>query len=150
MRRWSLPASGPRSRPAHYVSFDYFMTISHPNNKAFLESFRAKYGPDALMNTVGVGMYNAAHMAALAIAKAGQVKTDGHARGAQGADLRQGAARAGDDAGQDHQTVVPSYLMKVRDGWTGVNDMFEEVKSVPSVQPKPTRAATYRSSRLRP
>ena len=67
---------GPDVSAGTYVSFDYFMTISHPNNKAFLEKFRAKYGHDALMNTVGVGMYNAAHMAALAIAKAGSTKTD--------------------------------------------------------------------------
>ena len=30
----------------------------------------------------------------------------------------------------DHQMVVPSYLMRVREGWTSVNDMFEEVQSL--------------------
>jgi hypothetical protein len=29
--------------------------------------------------------------------------------------------------------------MKVREAWTGVNDMFEEVKSVASVEPKDAR-----------
>jgi urea transport system substrate-binding protein len=41
--------------------------------------------------------------------------------------------------GLDNQIVVPSYLMKVREGWTSVNDMFEEIKSVPSVEPKDAR-----------
>ena len=36
---------------------------------------------------------------------------------------------------EDHQAVVPSYLMKVRAGWTGVNDMFEEVQSLRAVEP---------------
>ena len=44
------------------------------------------------MNTVGVAMYNAAHMAAKAIEKAGEVSTDAHPLGAGGHDLRRGAA----------------------------------------------------------
>jgi len=38
---------------------------------------------------------------------------------------------------EDNQAVVPSYLMRVRPGWTGVNDMFEQIQALPSVQPKP-------------
>ncbi len=51
------------------------MSIKHPNNAKFLKNFRKKFGQDALMNTVGVAMYNAAHMAALAIEKAGKLDT---------------------------------------------------------------------------
>jgi urea transport system substrate-binding protein len=39
----------------------------------------------------------------------------------------------------DNQMVVPSYLMRVREGWTGVNDMFEEVQSFESVEPLDAR-----------
>jgi urea transport system substrate-binding protein len=39
----------------------------------------------------------------------------------------------------DHQMVVPSYLMRVREGWTSVNDMFEEVQSFESVEPLDAR-----------
>jgi hypothetical protein len=53
----------------------------------------------------------------MAIAKAGKVETAA-IRDAQGADLRQGAARHGEDARLDNQIVVPSYLMRVREGWT--------------------------------
>ena len=35
-------------------------TIKHQNNKDFLDRYQKRYGSDALMNTVGVGMYNAA------------------------------------------------------------------------------------------
>jgi urea transport system substrate-binding protein len=120
-----------------YVSFDYFMTIQHPNNKVFLDKLKAKYGQNTLMNTVGVGMYNAAHMLALAIAKSGSVETD-KVRGALG-DLvfdmgPQGPVKM---RGEDHQAVLPSYLMKVRNNWTSVNDMFEQVQAFEAVEPAP-------------
>jgi len=130
---------GPDVSAGTYVSFDYFMSIDHPNNKSFVERFRAKYGQDALINTVGVGMYNAAHMAALAIAKAGEVSTD-----ALRANLK-GIAFDGAPQGpvtmraDDNQIVVPSYLMKVREGWTGVGDMFEVVQKLDKVDPLPAR-----------
>ncbi len=39
----------------------------------------------------------------------------------------------------DNQLVLPSYLMKVREGWTSVNDMFEEVQSFENVEPLDAR-----------
>jgi len=130
---------GPDVSANTYVSFDYFMSIKHPNNVAFLERFRAKYGADALMNTVGVGMYNAAHMAALAIEKAGEVSTEALRTSLKGVvfnEAPQGVVRMREE---DNQAVVPSYLMKVRPGWTSVNDMFEEVQSFESVEPLAAR-----------
>lgn len=130
---------GPEVSAGAYVSFDYFMTIDQPNNKAFLEKFRAKYGPDALVNTVGVGMYNAAHMLALAIAKAGATDT-AKVRDALGGltfeQAPQGPVRMRAD---DHQAVLPSYLMQVRENWTGVNDMFQQVQAFASVDPVPAK-----------
>ena len=105
--------SGGRKSQGDYVSFDYFMTIEHPNNKAFLERFRAKFGQDALMNTVGA-MYNAAYMAAAAIEKTGEVSTDALREGLRGMtfdDGPQGPVRMREI---DHQMVVPSYLMRAR------------------------------------
>ena len=130
---------GPEVSQGDYVSFDYFMTIEHPNNKAFLERFRAKFGQDALMNTVGVAMYNAAYMAAAAIEKTGEVGTDALREGLRGMTFDgapQGPVRMRDI---DHQMVVPSYLMQVREGWTSVNDMFDEVQSFDSVEPLDAR-----------
>ncbi|NIR30596.1 MAG: ABC transporter substrate-binding protein [Gammaproteobacteria bacterium] len=130
---------GPDVSSGDYVSFDYFMSIVHPNNKAFLDRFKAKFGQDALMNTVGVAMYNAAHMAAKAIEKTGEVSTDALREGLRGMTFDgapQGSARM---RAIDHQMVVPSYLMRVREGWTSVNDMFEEIQSFESVEPLDAR-----------
>ena len=130
---------GPEVSQGDYVSFDYFMTIAHPNNKAFLERFRAKFGQDALMNTVGVAMYNAAYMAAAAIEKTGEVSTDALREGLRGMTFEDGPQGPVRMREIDHQMVVPSYLMRVREGWTSVSDMFEEVQSFELVEPLDAR-----------
>ncbi|MDH3608130.1 MAG: substrate-binding protein [Gammaproteobacteria bacterium] len=130
---------GPEVSGGDYVSFDYFMSIKHPNNASFLERFKKKFGADALMNTVGVAMYNAAHMAAKAMEAAGKVDTDSlrdALGGIEFANAPQGPVKM---RALDHQIVVPSYLMKVRNDWTSVNDMFEEVQSFEAVEPLDAR-----------
>jgi len=130
---------GPEVSGGDYVSFDYFMSIKHPNNAPFLERFKKKFGADALMNTVGVAMYNAAHMAAMAIEKAGKVDTDSlrdALGGIEFANAPQGPVKM---RALDHQLVLPSYLMRVRNDWTSVNDMFEEVQSFEAVEPLDAR-----------
>lgn len=130
---------GPEVSEGTYVSFDYFMSIKHPNNAAFLKRYRAKFGEKALVNTVGVAMYNAAHIAAKAIAKEGAVTTDALRKGLKG--MAFDAAPQGPVVmrSEDNQLVLPSYLMKVRKGWTGPHDMFEEVQSFQKVQPLAAR-----------
>jgi urea transport system substrate-binding protein len=130
---------GPEVSAGTYVSFDYFMSIQHPNNKTFLEAFKKKFGADALMNTVGVAMYNAAHMTALAIEKKGEVSTDAIREGLEDLVFDQAPQGKVTMRKLDHQAVVPSYLMRVREGWTSVNDMFEEVMSVPEAIPLDAR-----------
>jgi len=130
---------GPEVSAGALVSFDYFMTIKNPNNQAFLERFRAKYGKDALMNTVGVGMYNAAHMAAQAIAKAGSTETAKVREAMKGIVFDKAPQGSVKMRGEDNQAVLPSYLMRVRDNWTGVGDMFEEIQSLQSVEPAPAK-----------
>jgi len=130
---------GPDVSSGAYVSFDYFMSIKHPNNIAFLKRFKRKFGDDALVNTVGVGMYNAAHMMALALEKAGEVSTAALRKNLKGITFDgapQGPIRMREE---DNQAVVSSYLMKVRENWTDVNDMFEEVQSFQSVEPLAAR-----------
>jgi urea transport system substrate-binding protein len=133
---------GPAVSSGAYVSFDYFMSIKQPNNIEFLKRFKAKFGQDALMNTVGVAMYNAAHMAAKAIGKAGEVSTDALRKNLKDMTFDQAPQGSVRMRALDNQLVVPSYLMKVREGWTSVNDMFEEVQSFPSVEPLDARCKT--------
>ena len=130
---------GPKVSGGDYVSFDYFMSIKHPNNAPFLERFKKKFGQDALMNTVGVAMYNGAHMAAKAIEKAGKVSTESLRDSLKEITFEGGPQGPVRMRGLDNQIVVPSYLMQVRDNWTSVNDMFEEVQSFQAVEPLAAR-----------
>ena len=130
---------GPDVSSGAHVSFDYFMTIEHPNNKDFLKRYKARYGDDALMNTVGVGMYNAAHMGAMAIEKAGKVETAAIRDALKDLEFDKAPQGTVKMRALDNQIIVPSYLMRVREDWTSVNDMFEEVQSVPSAIPKDAR-----------
>jgi urea transport system substrate-binding protein len=130
---------GPKVSANAYVSFDYFMSIDSPNNNEFLKKFKAKFGQDALVNTVGVGMYNAAHMAAMAIAKAGEVSTKALRTNLKGLTFDKAPQGSVTMRENDNQLIVPSYLMKVRDNWTGVNDMFEKVQSLDRAVPVDAR-----------
>ena len=91
------------------------------------------------MNTVGVAMYNAAQMAAMAITKTGKVTTDSLREGLKELPFDKAPQGKVIMRGRDNQMVLPSYLMKVRQGWTGVSDMFEEVQRLPSVTPVDAR-----------
>jgi urea transport system substrate-binding protein len=130
---------GPKVSGGDYVSFDYFMSIKHPNNGPFLERFKKKFGADALMNTVGVAMYNSAHMAARAIEKAGKVSTESLRESLKEISFEGGPQGPVRMRGLDNQIVVPSYLMQVRNDWTSVNNMFEEVQSFQAVEPLDAR-----------
>jgi urea transport system substrate-binding protein len=133
---------GPEVSAGNYVSFDYFMSIEHPNNAAFLARYRAKFGSTQLANTVGVAMYNAAHMAALALAKTGEVSTDALREGLRGLTFDGAPQGPVTMRALDHQAVLPSYLVKVREGWTGVENMFEEVQSFQAVEPQDAQCAS--------
>ncbi len=130
---------GPKVSGGDYVSFDYFMSIKHPNNAPFLKRFRKKFGQDALMNTVGVAMYNGAHMAARAIEKAGKMSTESLRDALKEITFEGGPQGSVHMRGLDNQIVVPSYLMQVRSDWTSVSDMFEEVQSFQAVEPLDAR-----------
>lgn len=125
-----------------YVSFDYFMSLQTPNNEAFLKKFKAEFGEDALMNTVGVAMYNAAHMSARALEAAGEVSSEAlrtNLKGMSFADAPQGTVKMRE---VDNQLVLPSYLMRVNPEWTSVNDMFTQVQGFEGVEPLTARCAT--------
>jgi urea transport system substrate-binding protein len=134
-------ALGPAASEGTYVSFDYFMSIKQPNNTAFLKKFRAKFGQNALMDTVGVAMYNAAHMAAIAITKTGKVTTDGLREGLHNLTFTKAPQGEVKMRAIDNQAVLPSYLMRVRDNWTNVGNMFEQIEYFPLVTPRTAQCA---------
>lgn len=125
---------GPDATAGDYVSFDYFWSIDTPNNEKFRQKVKEKF-PDVIMNTVGVAMYNAAHMTAKAIEKAGEVSTDGIRSGLEGMTFDGAPQGSLTMRAEDHQAVLPSYLVQAQPNWTGPDDMFKVVRKVDSVEP---------------
>ena len=84
-------------------------------------------------------MYNAAHMGAMAIGKAGKVDTGSIREALKGIKFNKAPQGTVEMRALDHQAVLPSYLMKVREGWSSVNDMFEQVQTVARAVPQDAR-----------
>lgn len=126
---------GPDATEGDYVSFDYFWSINTPNNQAFRKKVQQKY-PQVIMNTVGVAMYNAAHMTAKAIEKAGKVNTDAIRSALEGMTFDGAPQGSLTMRAEDHQAVLPSYLVQAQPNWTGPDDMFKVVRNVESVEPQ--------------
>ena len=133
---------GPDVSAGTFVSFDYFMSIDTPANTAFLKKFRKHSGDNALMDTVGVAMYNAGHMAAIALAKSGEVSSAALRKGLKGLTFEDAPQGAVTMRALDNQAVLPSYLMQVREGWTSVDNMFEQVQMFESVEPQDAACST--------
>ena len=43
---------GPENAAGHYTSFNYFQTVDTPENKSFVERYKAKYGANQVTNAV--------------------------------------------------------------------------------------------------
>ena len=70
-RRW-----GRRMRIGHYTSFNYFQSVDTPQNKSFVERYKAKYGKDAVTNAVMEAAYFQTYFLAQAIAKVKSTDAD--------------------------------------------------------------------------
>ncbi len=64
-------AMGAENAVGHYTSFNYFQTVDTPENKAFVERYKAKYGANEVTNAVMEAAYFQTYLLAQAIAKSG-------------------------------------------------------------------------------
>jgi len=69
-------AMGAENAVGHYTSFNYFQTVDTPENKSFVERYKAKYGKDAVTNAVMEAAYFQTYLLAQAIEKVGGTDTD--------------------------------------------------------------------------
>lgn len=61
-----IQAMGPEYAEGHYSSFNYFQTVDTPENKAFVEQFKAKFGENRVTN----GVMEAAYLQTFIMAQA--------------------------------------------------------------------------------
>jgi len=52
-----IQAMGPEYAEGHFTSFNYFQTVDTPENKAFVEQFKAKFGKNRVTNGVMEAAY---------------------------------------------------------------------------------------------
>jgi urea ABC transporter urea binding protein len=64
-------AMGAENAVGHYTSFNYFQTVDTPENKSFVERYKAKYGANEVTNAVMEAAYFQTYLLAQAIAKSG-------------------------------------------------------------------------------
>ncbi len=69
-------AMGPENAAGHYTSFNYFQSVDTPENKAFVERYKAKYGKNQVTNAVMEAAYFQTYLLAQAIEKVGNTDTD--------------------------------------------------------------------------
>ncbi len=66
-----IQAMGADYALGHFTSFNYFQTTNSPENKTFVERFKAKYGQDQVTNAVMEAAYFQTFFLSQAIAKVG-------------------------------------------------------------------------------
>ncbi len=71
-----VAAMGAENALGHYTSFNYFQTVDTPQNKSFVERYKAKYGEDEVTNAVMEAAYFQTYLLAQAIEKVGTTDTD--------------------------------------------------------------------------
>ena len=69
-------AMGPENAAGHYTSFNYFQTVDTPENKSFVERYKAKYGANEVTNAVMEAAYFQTYLLAQAIEKVGTTEAD--------------------------------------------------------------------------
>lgn len=66
-----IPAIPEENRGGIPTAASYFMALETPENEAFLERMRARWGDDAIVTNIGEGTYNSIHLWAAAVEAAG-------------------------------------------------------------------------------
>ncbi|MGM1063861.1 urea ABC transporter substrate-binding protein [Saccharothrix sp. Mg75] len=75
---------GPENVAGHLVAWNYYQTTATPANEAFVKAFKAKYGADKVTSDPMEAGYNAVHLWAAAVKKAGTTEVEAVRKAAGG------------------------------------------------------------------
>jgi len=71
-----IAAMGAENAAGHYTSFNYFQSVDTPENKSFVERYKAKYGANSVTNAVMEAAYFQTYFLAQAIEKVQSTEAD--------------------------------------------------------------------------
>jgi len=118
-----VAAMSPADAVGHYQTATYFQSLDNPANQAFVSAFRKRFGSKAVTHMPLVGNYNAVHLFAEAVRKAGgDTSTDALRTALVGATFDESPEGQPATLAANHHLSHPSYV-----GRTGEDGQFEIV-----------------------
>jgi urea transport system substrate-binding protein len=97
-----VKAIGPEYLTGHLVAWDYYQTTDTPENKVFVENFKAEYGADSVTSDPMEAGYVAVYLWAAAAEKAGSFEVDKVKEAAKGIEFNAPEGKVTIDGDNQH------------------------------------------------
>ncbi len=122
---------GGENAEGFYSSMKYFQSLDNPNNKKFVEAFKAKYGPNSVIGDVTQAAYLGPWLWKAAVEKAGSFDVAKVAAASPGIELK--------TAPEGYVKVHPNHHLwsKTRIGQIQKNGQFKVVYESDLIEPNP-------------
>lgn len=122
---------GGENAEGFYSSMKYFQSLDNPNNKKFVEAFKAKYGPNSVIGDVTQAAYLGPWLWKAAVEKAGSFDVDKVAAASPGIELK--------TAPEGYVKVHENHHLwsKTRIGQIQKNGQFKVVYESDLIEPNP-------------
>ena len=121
-----IKAMGPEYALGSYVSLPYFQTVDTPQNKVFVEAFKAYAGPDAVTHAAMEAVYIGVNMWAMAAEKAGELSPDAIVKSAGGLSFDAPQGKVTIDPDNLHSYLTPRIGKTRADGLLDIVDQYAE------------------------
>ena len=121
-----IKAMGPEYALGSYVSLPYFQTVDTPQNKVFVEAFKAYAGPDAVTHAAMEAVYIGVNMWAMAAEKAGELAPDAIVKSAGGLAFDAPQGKVTIDPDNLHSYLTPRIGKTRADGLLDIVDQYAE------------------------
>ncbi|MFU0504723.1 transporter substrate-binding domain-containing protein [Pseudaminobacter sp. NGMCC 1.201702] len=121
-----IKAMGPEYALGSYVSLPYFQTVDTPQNKTFVEAFKAFAGADAVTHAAMEAVYIGVNMWAMAAEKAGDVSPEAVIANVGGLSFDAPQGKVTIDPENLHTYLTPRIGKTRADGLLDIVDQYAE------------------------
>lgn len=121
-----IKAMGPEYALGSYVSLPYFQTVDTPQNKAFIEAFKAYAGADAVTHAAMEAVYIGVNIWAMAAEKAGDASAEAVVGNVGGLSFNAPQGKVTIDPENLHSYLTPRIGKTRSDGLLDIVDQYAE------------------------